>query len=286
MKIKVNICFVIILAWLITSCEDSLDFDVQNYQSKLVVDGYIEVNQFPVVVLTRSASYFSTIDSASLRNMVVSRAKVTVSNGEKEEVLTLRKNTSFYPPYIYEGSEIKGEAGKTYSLKIEVEANTYESVTSVPESVKLDSLWFKPGPGEDSVGMLYAKITDKEETEDYYRLFTQRVEKDNTFIPVYLSALGDQFFNGKTFTFSLLRGSESMTDKRDDIYFRRGDIVRVKISKIDRTHFDFWRTLERELYVTGNPFSSSGNKIESNISGGALGVWGGYNSSTYQINIK
>lgn len=274
------ICFMGLL-----SCEDSLEVDLQNYEGKLVVDGYIEDRQYPVVVLTRSAAYFSTIDSTSLRELVVSRAKVTVSDGEREEVLTLKRNDLFFPPYRYEGTEIKGQAGKTYSLKIELEGKTYTATTTIPGAVRLDSLWFSSAGRTDSLGYLYGRFQDNGETEDYYRVFTQRLNKDKKFVPIYLSAIGDQYFNGKSFTFSFLRGSESLSDAQDDLYFRQGDTVRVKLSTMDRAHFDFWRTLERELYVTGNPFSSSGNEILSNLSGGALGVWGGYNPTVYQFVI-
>ena len=279
-------CFLIL--WLIcfTSCEDSINLEVEGYESKLVVDGWIEHNQYPIVVLSKSASYFATIDSAALRGLVATRAKVTISDGEKEEILTLKKNNLYYPPYIYQGTEIKGEAGKSYHLTIEAEGKKYESTTTIPLGVKLDSLWFSGHLTKDSLGLIQGKFTDNGGTEDYYRVFTQRKGKDNKFVPIYLSAIGDQFFNGESFTFSLLRGAESLSDAQDDIYFRTGDTVRVKLCTIDRAHFDFWRTLERELYVTGNPISSSGNEIISNISGGALGVWGGYNPVVYQLVIK
>lgn len=279
-KMKV---FYLALFSVFLACDDSLDFDIENYNSKIVVDGYIENGQYPLVVLTKSAAYFSSIDSSSLRNLVVSRAKVTVSDGEREEILTLKKNDAYFPPYIYEGSELKGEVGKKYFLKIDYEGKIYESVTTIPPKVEFDSIWFKLAPNEDSLGLIYGRLNDDADAENYYRLFTQRLEKDQKYIPIYLSAIGDQFFNGKSFTFSILRGSESISDAVDDIYFRKGDLVRLKISTMDRTHFDFWRTLERELYVTGNPFSSSGNEIKSNISGGALGVWGGYNSAIHQL---
>lgn len=287
-RVKLKGCWMLCI-WLLTcmACEDSLEFDVQAYEPKLVVDGRIEHNEYPVVVLSKSAAYFSTIDSLSLRNLVVSKAKVTVSDGEKEEILTLKRNQLYFPPYVYQGTEIKGEAGQTYQLKIELEGQSYQASTRIPATAALlDSLWFTLAPEQDSLGLLYGRLQDPENTDDYYRIFTQRLYKDDKFIPIYLSAIGDQYFNGQSFTLSLLRGAESLTDARDDIYFRRGDSVRVKLCSIDRAHFDFWRTLERELYVTGNPFSSSGNEIISNISGGALGVWGGYNPAIRQIIIK
>lgn len=264
------------------SCKEELE--TFNYSPKLVVDGFIEEGQYPVVVLTKSASYFSTVDSLALRELVMSHARVVVSDGEQEEILTLRKNEGYFPPYIYQGTSLKGKAGKTYHLRIDLEGKVYEASTQIMPAVYLDSVWFESAPEEDK-GLLYGRFTDKAETEDYYRLFTRRQGKDMKYIPMYYSAVGDKYFNGKAFTFSILRGAESLSSEGDDIFFTKGDTVRIKLTSIDRAHFDFWRTLERELYVTGNPFSSSGNTVISNISGGALGVWGGYNSSIYQIII-
>lgn len=280
------LCILIGLFFALSACEDSLELDVQDYESSLVVEGWIEAGGFPVVVLTKSANYFSTIDSVALRQLVATRAKVTVSDGEQEEILTLKKNDLYFPPYLYQGTEIKGEAGKTYHLTIELAGKKYEATTSIPAAVALDSLWFQLTAGQDSLGLMYGRFSDHGDTEDYYRVFTRRKNKDSKFIPIYLSAIGDKYFNGQSFTFSLLRGAESLSDVKDDIYFRLGDTVQVKMCAMDRAHFDFWRTLERELYVTGNPFSSSGNEVISNISGKALGVWGGYNPSTYQLIIK
>lgn len=267
------------------ACDKTPDLIMEAYEPKLVVDGSIEEGQYAVVVLTKSAAYFSTVDSAALRELVMSRARVSVSDGETEEVLTLRKNADYFPPYIYQGTEIKGEAGKAYHLTVELEGKKYEANTTIPQPVELDSLWYVRSHDKEGRGLLYGRFQDNSETEDYYRVFTQRTGIDDRFIPVYLSAIGDQYFNGSQFTFSILRGAESLSDVQDDIYFQSGETVLVKISTMDRAHFDFWRTLERELYVTGNPFSSSGNKVISNLSGGALGVWGGYNASIYSITI-
>jgi len=274
----------ILLTGLLTaSCYEGLDFDEYAYQSKLVVDGWIENGDYPTVVLTRSAAYFSTIDSVALRKLAVTRAKVTVSDGETEEILTLKKNEGYYPPYIYQGNELTGKANRTYWLKVELEGKVYEATTTIPPPVQVDAVWWEPAPENDSLGIVKVRFTDDKDMENYYRVFTKKVGENSRFIPVYLSAIGDRYFNGETFTFSVLRGPESLSDIHDDIYFRRGDAIEVKVAAIDCAHFDFWRTLERELYTVGNPFSSSGNEVLSNISGDALGVWGGYNSSVHGL---
>lgn len=285
MKIPGKIMLLILTIGLF-SCNDSLDFTMENYQQSLVIEGWIEQGQYPQVVLTRSAAYFDKIDSVSIRELVVTTAKVTVSDGVNEEILTLKKNENFFPPYLYQGTELKGEEGKHYYLTVETEGRTYNSVTSIPVKPRVDSLWFGLAAGKDSLGYIYGRFQDNPDEENYYRSFTRLMGKDKKYIPVYLSATGDLYFNGKQFTFSLLRGSESFSEVSEDIYFKKGDTVRLKFCSIDRAHFDFWRTLERELYTVGNPFSSSGNEVISNVGEGALGVWGGYGASYYQIVLK
>jgi len=274
-------------AVLLLACVPEPSLDQSTYEPRLVIDGSIESGGFPRVVLSNSASYFMNIDSANIRDLIVSTAKVTVSDGATEEILTLKRDDNFFPPYLYQGTSLKGEVGKTYTLTVEVKGKRYTASTTIPPPPKFDKLWFELAPGKDSLGYVYGQLTDNAEEANYYRVFTQRLNQDSRFIPVYLSAVGDQYFNGKQFTFTILRGPENFTNVIDDLYFKRGDSVRVKLCSMDRAHFDFWRTVERELYVVGNPFSSSGNEIISNIDGdNALGVWGGYGVSYYAINIK
>jgi hypothetical protein len=269
------------------ACAPETDLDELAYAPKLVVDGSIENGRTPRIVLSYSASYFDNIDSASIRKLMETTAKVTVSNGERQEVLTLQPNRGFFPPYAYEANTLRGEVGKTYTLTIDLKGKRYTATTTIPTPPRLDSLWFELVPGKDSLGYLYGNLSDPPDVANFYRVFTQRKHIDTRNIPMYQSAVGDQYFNGKKFTFTILRGPDDFTNIVDDLYFSRGDTVLVKTCSIDRAHFDFWRTLERELYVVGNPFASSGNDILSNIEGeNVLGVWGGYGSSAYQIVIR
>jgi hypothetical protein len=285
---NISIRFVLwIFAVVLLSCSTEPVLDTHVYEPKLVIDGWIEQGDFPRVILGNSSSYYNDIDSATVRSLVVTTAKVTVSDGTTEEILTLRKDENYFPPYVYTGTSLKGEVGKTYSLKVESKGKVYTATTTIPPPAQFDELWFGALPEKKDRGYIYGKFTDDPSTDNYYRIFTERVNKDKRFIPVYLSTIGDQSFNGKSFTFSLLRGPDSFTDIKDDLYFMEGDTVRVKFCTIDKANFDFWRTLERELYVLGNPFASSGNEIISNIDDKkALGVWGGYGVKYYKIVAK
>lgn len=277
--------FPLMIAFLI-SCEQDISVELPSYTPKLVVEGWIEQGRYPTVILTESAAYFDPVDSAAMRRSVITTAKVSVSDGEMVEILTLKKKDAFFPSYVYEGNEIKGEIGKHYSLKIESRGKIYTAETSIPVRPFLDSLWFENLSANDTLGQVWARFSDPPDESNQYRIFTQRMGKDKGFIPVYLSAVSDEVFNGETVDFALLRGAESLSQITDDLYFNTGDTVMVKFCTLDAAHFLYWKSLERELYASKNPLAASGNKVLSNIQGDAIGVWGGYGASYFRVIAK
>ena len=275
-----------LLTFYISACEQTVgDLDLPDHQSKIVIDGWIEQGRYAEVTLTKSASYFADIDSAALREALVSTAKVSISDGENSEVLTLFRNSDKFPPFYYRGTKMRGEVGKSYKLTVESRGETYEAVTSILPPPKLDSLWVEIDTENDSTANLWLSFKDEPVVENYYRIFTQRQGKDKKFEAIYLSAIGDRYFDGENFTFNILRNTQGIPDS-NEAQFSIGDTVMVRFCSIDQAHFDFWRTLEREAISIGNPFSSSGNEILSNTGENALGVWGGYGASYYRIIVK
>src|SRR2546421_509558 len=73
----------IFLLFIFSSCEKTIHLNVQDQPSKLVVDASIENNKFPVVVLSNSLNYFSSITADELSNSFVHDAVVIVSDSTK-----------------------------------------------------------------------------------------------------------------------------------------------------------------------------------------------------------
>jgi len=271
---------------LLVSCEDKTDYDL-GFVSTIIVEGKIELNGYPKVILTRNIPYYVEVDSADLLTLVLRQAKVTVSDGVKSEILTLRYKKEEFPPFFYEGNELIGESGKTYYLTIDYGQKKLTATTIIPKPVELDSVWFEPNTPGDSLGKINALLSDNSNEHNYYRLFTKISTKQNQFYPTLISNFNDRLFNGIAFTFHLSKGPESYLDlKSADFDFKRGDTVFVKICTMDEAHFTFWQGYQSEVANGANPFASSYHKIESNIAGDGKGIWGGYGSSIYQVINK
>ena len=276
------------------SCEKNVTVDIPEAEERIVIEGYIETGTQPFILITRTLPFFGEINVNNLVQNSIQGAIVIIDNG------TIIDTLDQIPGYgIYTTSQILGETGKTYKLKVIAEGKTLTSETEIPQPIALDSTWWKVDGQKDSLGFLWSHLSDPDTLGNCYRFFARRINrytygdnigdvKDSIFYPpVGGSVFEDRYINGKSFDLSFPRGTYTGSDKEDDdnderIYFKRGDTIVVKFCAIDRSHFEFWRTEESQISSNGNPFGSP-QPVHSNITGG-LGVWGGY-STTYDTVI-
>lgn len=271
---------------LLASCEKAISFKPNNQEPLVVVEATIENGQPPFVILSRSVDYFSKISPDILANSFIPNADVRMSNGSvthrlKEYSIPVGNGYALYY-YSIDSSDLAtafaGEFDKTYHLDILVDGKPYAATTTIPLLTKtIDSLWWEPAPFTDDSAkvVLMGRATDPPGFGNYIRYFT-RVD-DGAFYPGLNSVFDDQIVDGKTYSVQVERG----VDRNQDIdfenysFFARGDTVTVKFCDIDKATFDFWRTVEYSYQSIGNPFSSP-TRVIGNISGGALGYFGGY----------
>lgn len=277
----------LLLVLLLSSCEKEVSINLGTSPPILVVQGSIETNQPPFVVLTTTIGFFSNVDLSTVESIFVHNAVVKVSDGTK--TVTLKEyhvdtagGNKFYVYSIDTAdftNTLFGITGKQYTLTITSNGTTYTSVTKIPAPKGCDTLWF----GDPSFSRrktpknaleLYGNYTDPDTPGNYVRYYTKRNHE-----PFLAGGLfTDQLVNGKTINKVDLFAGYNNTDKVNVdsvVYFYPGDSIVLKWGEIDKSVYDFWNTYQFSIRSGGNPFSSPIN-IKSNISNGALGVWAGY----------
>ena len=296
---------------LFTSCEKDITVDLPQVPQQLVVDGHIEQGQRPFVVITRTQGYFAPTDINSISNMFVNGAVVTVTSDgvvwnltqvcgsalEPASLADAATATGFSPALLSLGNFCvytttapgdTGVIGRTYRLDISAEGKTLSAVSTLPNPVPLDSVWFKLAlltAGDDSLGSAWARITDPDTIGNGYRWMAQRINhRANGAIkdPYYISPLGstynDKYINGLTFDFTENRGQQFFAGNAEDDnaekgYFKVGDTIAVKALSIGRKEYDFYSSYDTNVGALGDLFSTPAN-VMSNITGG-LGIWAG-----------
>ena len=80
--------FYIALTLLIfTSCTKEVEIDIPGYAEELVIDGVIETNAPPFVMISKTKDIYAPTDIDAFLNGFVSGATVTVSDGANTVVL-------------------------------------------------------------------------------------------------------------------------------------------------------------------------------------------------------
>ena len=270
----------------LTSCEKSITFVPDDAEPLVVVDASIENNRPPLVILSKSLNYFGKISVDILASSFIHNAEINISNG----VLTHRlkeysiPDTSGYTLYFYSidsanlGTAFTGAFGGAYSLEIKVDGKTYTATTTIPLLEKIvDSVWWEKAPPavDTQLVKFMARVIDPPGYGNYIRYFTKA--NSEPFYPGLNSVFDDQIVDGKTYSVQIDKGVDRNEefDEETYVFFNRGDTATIKQTNIDKTTFDFWRTIESSYANIGNPFASP-TKVLSNIKGGGLGYFGGY----------
>lgn len=248
-------------------------------ESKIVVEGWIEQGDYAEVLLSSSIPVASVIDSVNVLNHVIRSAKITISDGEKWEVLRVKNDKNRVPPFVYFGSSLKGEVGKKYFLKIEYLNKVLEAVTTIPKSVILKSAEYVKMDNTDSIGYISVKFDDPVNEKNYYQIATKVFDKEPIFVPAFYGNLDDKDFKESSISRQFNRGILLFPKTNYAPYFTDGDLIYVKLRTQNKQSLDFWNSWQNEIINSKNPIYPSSTSLKSNIKGG-LGIWAGYGQST------
>lgn len=270
------------LSALLLSC--SGDY-LPEQNDELVVEGWIEDNGFPVVILTKNINISNKYQSLdSLSSCIVRWAKVTVSDGEKSVVLTGRYMKGYTPPYIYTTSHFRGEAGKTYQLTVEYGDFHATATTTIPNTQKIDELSVERCAQSDTLYQISLRYNDDEAEQNYYQIFTRVGGRDvRQYLAAYLGTIDNRVVKPKT-KIPVYRGRDINTLDYTP-YYTINDTVAVKFAHIDRTSYNFWYDYTRNLTTAGNMFFATAASLRSNIIGGT-GYWCGMGSDIKYVAIR
>lgn len=267
----------------LTACNDG-DITVDTPQS-LVVEGWIENGEFPVVIITKTLPVTTEYQNLNdLSDYLVRWAKITVSDGEQSVVLTGLYDESYYPPYIYTTSHLRGELGKTYTLTVEYEGHTLTSTTTIPASLPVvDHYQVVPCEGSENQYQIQAYFHDNPAEKNYYLFFTKMGLESNHYLASYLGAVDDAMIAGDV-EYPVYRGNRYDNDEYTP-YFEAGEIVSVKLAHVDQSSFNFWDQYTKAQSLTSNMFLSTSTSLPSNVQGG-VGYWSGFASVSSYLEIR
>lgn len=305
--VKWNLLIIIFIV-LTTSCTKDVEIDIPGFEEQVVVEGRIQTNGHPIVFLSLSQDVYAPTDLGSYLQSFIYDAVVSVtvdgvttqlelmavsqlpleSQKTLAEMLRLEfDQIGFVPIQVYstQNTSLIGQVGKNYTLSISHEGKNYVGNTQLLPAVGLDNVYWRPDEINPEYGISVARLSDPANVYNAYRWEAKRIniqpngEELDTLYRSSKSSRGyfdDQFFDGLTFEFDALNRQKRKDTTHLEEYkrfYRLGDSVAIRFSRVERTVFDFYDKRDAQLGSNGNPFATPVN-IPSNIEG-ALGIWAG-----------
>lgn len=251
------------------ACQSEIDLPQLPYDAKVIIQGVVEPDSFPIVHLNRTVPYLEgTTDPAKL---IIRNATVVVESGDETDRLNL---DSVYLPldcsysYFYKGT-IKAKQNKTYTLRINDGEKTYEATTSTALSrTTIDSVSYTPAFndqfGEHEGVITYFKDVPGE--ENYYRFQMTRkahvnsrdVTGDNRdhLVPclsesdtIIFTEIGRSVYSDQNLT-----GEQIKLIIEPALTHTSIVTIFVRIQTIDKATFEFYDQLDGQKLAQFNPF--------------------------------
>lgn len=273
----------IFFGYILSACSTEVEY--QSPSEQIVVEGWIEDGEAPVVILSQLLPIGVVLDSFYLWNVPIRWANVTVNDGQQDYVLTGRPDKRYFVGYTYSTNELKGEVGKEYTLRVSYEGRMLTSSTRIPAPVALSDLRVRPHSSIDSLCQISASILDPANEHNYYLI---RVRQGND---VFCPAMGGIFEDALLTTpqtripiYKPVKISNIKSKPNKTPFFTRSESVEVRLCNIQLSAFQFWVRFMNVAINASNPIYPSVQNLQGNIQGG-LGIWYGAGINTAYLNV-
>lgn len=253
----------------ICSCEKVIDVKLNTSANQLVIEGNItnKLGQ-QTIKISQSVAYTEPNDFPAVKGAVVN---VTDDQGSSW-IFTESA------PGSYTFGPLKGEPGRTYTLKVNISNTLYTASSTMPDSVVIDSLDVKTFTfGSEKQKQAQVHYKDPAGVANQYR-FVLKVN-DNLSKRVY--AENDRFTDGNDVPSVLFYAGKN----DDDSELKTGDRVDVEMQCIDKNVFTYWNTLSQQTQNGPGGGVTPGNP-PSNINNNALGYFSAHTVSKKQMVVK
>ena len=256
----------LLLIPLLFGCEKVIDVDLNDASPAIVIEGNVgDLPHLAEVKVSKTSSYF---DDESGEKISGASVVVESASGRNYQLFETE-------PGVYRSGRVPMLPGVSYSLKVEVENNIYEAVSTINPRVKIDSLSYFYEEGFafiDDGYILQVYFVDPENVDNYYRLKVYN-NGDPDEVTSDFIIFSDRYFDGQLVEITLR-----------NMKFKPDDLITAQLFAIDKDVFEYYSTLE-EL-MNNNPGSAAPANPNTNLSNDALGYFAAWMSDIKSIVIK
>ena len=270
----------VLLSILACDLEQEVEIDLPAYQSRLVLECYLEPGQPYYLLLSRSSPYFESfpvLDDRFLENILEDSAEVSIEYGDEKVVLENRLGFNYNTNKLYnytdsEGGLVPPNHDGPYTLNIRAQnGETIIATTKILPKVPIDSVVVEFNE-TDTAARVLTYFTDIPNEANFYRRLLHEGSLDS--IPNQDFTIDD-------------RVVEDVIVFGTGYDFGEGDTVISSIYHIDEAYYDFLESVEIAISGNFNPFGQP-SPINNSLGGtaDAIGIFTGLSYDRNAILIE
>ncbi len=258
---KINFLAVFAFIWALAACnlEKSIEITLPAYNSKLIVECYLDPNKPYKVLLTESQGF---TEAPSLPN--IEGAIVIIRHKGKNDTLRYRPSFDSLTQKVINytsNTQAVYDTINPYELSIiDPKGRKLEATCKFMPRVKIDSVraTYRKDSPQDSLAYLFIRFKDTPQVANFYRLSLQKDkpknDRDNRDFH-----FGDLFFNEEG-------GIGTAYD------YRARQKVLVTLYHLEPSYYSFIRSTQAAARANANPFSEPA-VVLTNIKGNGTGIF-------------
>ncbi len=259
-------------------------------QPTLVVEGWIDADQHPVVLLhttyplNNDKDTFRTLAEA-IPEHIITFGRVVLYDGSDSVILTGRVDTNYMPPYIYTTVFMKGEVGKEYRLHASYKNYSATATTFIPSVPVFDSIFVRV---KDSLNTeICGYCSHLIPGEHYLVMVKKAADSQYSLCPMgVFEAQKEQMRIDIRNPLNFGSKNRLGAGYWSSLYFPKwkNTKIGIKFAHIGADEYRCWDSFGAQSLTQGVFFVETHKNIATNISGG-LGCWCGMGAAEYEVSI-
>ncbi|MDE5660868.1 MAG: DUF4249 domain-containing protein [Muribaculaceae bacterium] len=247
-----------------------------------VIEAWIDSGGHPAVMFTSAIT--PDPEGGDLMDKMIRWGKVTISDGEREVIMTGARSTDHIPPYRYFTAEMLGEPHKTYRITADYKSMHAESVCYMYEPTPIDDITFTADSDNDTLRSTTLHFTAPADVPAYYYLTIRNSESTAGSLPA-LMGCKEATVAGEHVTIPVFNSKQNYKGEHFVAQLRVGQSAVVSLHRVPKEVYEFWRAYDDAVMFSENMLLGSNASLPTNIRGG-LGVFSARATSSKFITVK
>ena len=257
----------ILLSVVLLSCEETTELDLRQTPTRIVIEGLVTNKpNYQSVKITRSTQFYASGETPRVVNADV---VVTDDTGEAFTFVHNPRNHSDSLGIYVPENDFIGVIGRTYTLRVDVDGETYEATDMMYSVTAIDSLTFRINenqqedpeePGKIYEMLLFAR--EPQDEENFYLFKYYRNDSLTVFNPTDIYYSNDELLG------------ENIGGIPSPVFYGVNDRARLEAYSLSRDGYVYYNDLSIILNNDGGGmFGSIPAPPRTNLNNDALGFF-------------